>query len=262
MTILDTIIEQKHKEVALAKSITSISQLEKTKDFGRDIYSAREFVKRSDKSGIIAEFKRKSPSKGVINGIADVKEVASGYAAAGASCISVLTDSNFFGGKNEDLIAARSVVNIPILRKDFIIDEYQIVEAKAIGADMILLIAACLTAQQVKNLARFAKSLGLEILMEVHTLEELEKCCPELDLVGVNNRNLKDFVVDIQHSIDLYNHIPSDFLKISESGIDNPQSVITLKETGFDGFLMGEAFMKTANPAQACKEYIAQAKLL
>lgn len=262
MTILDTIVENKKIEVAKAKEQHSIKELEQSKAFGREVYSARESILSAERSGIIAEFKRKSPSKGIINDRNSVEEVTTGYAAAGASCLSVLTDQKFFGGCVDDLLKARAVNTIPVLRKDFIVDEYQIVEAKSIGADLILLIAACLTKDEVKTLAACAKSLGLEVLMEVHNREELDKCCLELDVVGVNNRNLKDFTVDIRYSMDLFHDIPSDFVRISESGIGDPASVAELKEFGFDGFLMGEAFMKTDNPPQACKEYIKKAGLL
>lgn len=261
MTILDKINADKLKEVETAKSLRTIKELEKYEFFNRKTYSAVEFVRRKDKSGIIAEFKRKSPSKGIINDKVSVEEVTTGYAAVGASVLSVLTNTPYFGGTNDDLIVARKQNQIPILRKDFILDEYQIVEAKALGADLILLIAASLTKQQVSNLARCARSLGLEVLMEVHTKEELDKCVPELNLVGVNNRNLKDFTVDIQHSIDLFEYIPSEFVKVSESGIGDPKNVIKLKEHGYEAFLMGEAFMKTNNPAAACAEYIKEAKL-
>lgn len=262
MTILDKINAHKRTEVEAAKAKISIKELENSEYFERTVYSATEFIRREDKSGIISEFKRQSPSKGIINDKVTVEKVTTGYAKAGASVLSVLTDTNFFGGTKEDLLTARKHNQIPILRKDFIIDEYQILEAKAIGADLILLIAASLSKQEVSHLAKFAQSLGLEVLMEVHTKEELDKCVPELNLVGVNNRNLKDFTVDIQHSIDLYNFIPKDFVSVSESGIGDPQNVIKLKNHGFEAFLMGEAFMKTTDPAAACAQYIKEASLL
>ncbi|MEL6926125.1 MAG: indole-3-glycerol phosphate synthase TrpC, partial [Bacteroidota bacterium] len=169
----------------------------------------------------------------------------------------VLTDEAFFGGKNADLTEARKFNYCPILRKEFIIDEYQIVEAKSIGADAILLIAECLTKKEVGQLARFAKTLGLEVLMEIHSADQLSKVCPELDIIGVNNRNLKTFEVSIQNSIDLFPAIPADFVRISESGISDPASIVELKQVGFEGFLIGENFMKSANPGQACAEFIA-----
>lgn len=262
MTILDTINANKKLEVAEAKKLKSIKTLEQSPNFERTVFSATEFVRRADKSGIIAEFKRQSPSKGIINDKVSVAEVTTGYANVGASVLSVLTDTKFFGGTIADLIEARAHNTIPILRKDFIVDEYQIVEAKAIGADLILLIAESLTKKEVAQFAKFARSLGMEVLMEVHTREELDKCVPELNLVGVNNRNLKDFTVDIQHSINLYEYIPREFVTVSESGIGDPKSVIELKKHGFDAFLMGEAFMKTSNPSAACAEYIKNAMLL
>lgn len=257
MTILDKINNHKRKEVEAAKATTPISELEKSPFFERETISARESILDPKKSGIISEFKRQSPSKGLINGVVKPAEVGAGYEAAGASCISVLTDKEFFGGTKEDLIAVREVVNIPVLRKDFIIDEYQILEAKAWGADFILLIAASLTFAEVEKLAHFAKSLGLEVLMEVNNAKELDLCCEYLDIVGVNNRNLKTFEVNIANSIELFNYIPSDFVRISESGINKAENLIKLKQYGFEGFLMGEAFMKTDNPAEALKEYIA-----
>src|SRR5690606_20175895 len=158
----------------------------------------------------------------------------------------------------DDLIAARRVNNIPILRKDFMVDEFQIIEAKSIGADIILLIAACLTADEIKRFAELAKSLGLSTLLEVHGQEELDYSLNEyIDVVGVNNRNLKDFTVSVETSLQLAETIPSEFLKISESAISNPETVKMLKKAGFDGFLIGENFMKTANPAQAMKDFVA-----
>jgi len=179
----------------------------------------------------------------------------------GASALSVLTDTEFFGGKNEDLTTARKFNYCPILRKDFIIDEYQIVEAKSIGADAILLIAAVLPSERLKELARFAKSLGLEVLMEVHSGDELKSHLNEhLDVVGVNNRDLKTFKVNIDTSINLAEAIPDQFVKISESGINNPDSVVKLMSHGFQGFLIGEYFMSHARPGAACAEFIQKIK--
>lgn len=257
MNILDKIVARKKEEVAIAKAKTSLKDLENLPVFKRDTYSLRKFLTDPAKTGIIAEFKRKSPSKGVINDKVSVEEVTTAYANAGASAVSVLTDHDFFMGHEEDLIVARKVNQIPILRKDFMVDEYQIIEAKAIGADIVLLIAACLTRQEVSNFAKLAKSLGLSTLLEVHSAEELEgNLDPNIDVVGVNNRNLKDFSVSIDTSLQLAEIIPSDFLKISESAISNPETIKLLKKAGFNGFLIGENFMRTANPGLAMANFV------
>jgi len=202
---------------------------------------------------------RLSPSKGIINRVAQVAAITQAYNTAGAKALSVLTDVDFFGGKTDDILAARAVNQIPILRKDFMIDEYQILEAKAWGADIILLIAAILTPKQIEDLGKFAQNLGLNVLLEVHNQEELERSiCPNLDAIGVNNRNLADFTVDIQTSFDLVNRIPDEFLKISESAISNPEIIRDLKTAGFNGFLIGENFMKTNDPGASIKEFVAQ----
>jgi len=209
------------------------------------------------RTGIIAEFKRKSPSKGIINDKVTVEKVTTGYAAAGASALSVLTDCDFFMGEKADLVAAREANSIPILRKDFMIDEYQVIEAKSLGADIILLIAAILTTEEIRKLASLAKSLGLNVLLEVHNLAELERSInPNLDAIGVNNRNLADFTVSVQTSYDLVQHIPADFLKISESAISNPETIKQLKQAGFNGFLIGESFMKQEDPGLAMQEFV------
>ena len=222
-------------------------------------YVLRDFILDPKRTGIIAEFKRQSPSKGIINDRLSVEEVTNGYAAAGASALSVLTDRSFFGGKDEDLLAARQVNKLPLLRKDFMLDEYQIIEAKAMGADIILLIAAILTPAEVRKLAKCAKDLGLNVLLEVHNREELDRSiCEDLDAIGVNNRNLGDFSVSVQHSYDLVNHIPSRFLKISESGISDPKTIKELRAAGFDGFLIGENFMKETDPGKAMKEFVSK----
>ena len=261
MNILDKIVLRKQEEVALAKQKVSVSELEANPIFGRKPLVFKDFLLDEKRTGIISEFKRRSPSKGLINGTADVAEVTKAYNLAGASAISVLTDTDFFGGKAEDLFQARAVNQIPILRKDFMIDEYQILEAKAWGADIILLIASILTPKQIIDFGKLAQSLGLNVLLEVHNLEELEQSiCPNLDAIGVNNRNLGDFTVNIQTSFNLVTQIPNEFLKISESAIDNPQVIKKLKAVGYNGFLIGENFMKTENPGLAIKEFVAQIK--
>jgi indole-3-glycerol phosphate synthase len=259
MTILDKIVLRKKEEVALAKQFVSVKQLEAGLHFNRDPYVFKDFLLDEKRTGIIAEFKRRSPSKGVINDQVRVEDVTRAYAAAGASALSVLTDVDFFGGHNNDLLAARAANEIPVLRKDFMIDEYQILEAKALGADIILLIAAILTPAEIKNFSSLAKSLGLNVLLEVHNLEELQRSiCKDLDAIGVNNRNLADFTVNIQTSFDLVNQIPDEFMKISESAISAPQTINELRAAGFNGFLIGENFMKTANPGQAMEEFSKQ----
>ena len=262
MNILDKIVAHKHKEIAKRKLQYPIELLEQSIFFELETISLKKHITQKDKSGIIAEFKRKSPSKGLINANADVKLVTTGYVRAGVSALSVLTDSAFFGGSYNDLAEARKFNKCPILRKDFIIDEYQIIGSKSIGADAILLIAAILDKKRVKQLAEFAHSLNLEVLLEVHNKKELEVLNNNIDLVGINNRNLKDFSVDINTSIQLSDLIPDEFVKISESGISNPKSIIELKKYGFQGFLIGENFMKTDNPAKACKGFIDKLKLL
>ena len=259
MNILDKIVTRKLEEVALAKQQVSVTELEANPNFNRKTLVFKDFLLDTTRTGIISEFKRQSPSKGLINGTADVVEVTQAYNSAGASALSILTDKDFFGGKAEDLFQARAVNQIPILRKDFMIDEYQILEAKAWGADIILLIASILTPQQIMNFGKLAQSLGLNVLLEVHNLTELEKSiCPNLDAIGVNNRNLGNFTVDIQTSFDLVDQIPDDFLKISESAIDNPEVIKELKKVGYNGFLIGENFMKTADPGQAIRDFVAQ----
>ncbi|GGD31265.1 indole-3-glycerol phosphate synthase TrpC [Flavobacterium orientale] len=261
MNILDQIIASKKREVALKKSIIPIKQLEQSVLFERKTSSLVHHLSNSS-SGIIAEHKRRSPSKSVINQSNSVEEIVKGYENGGASGISILTDNQYFGGSLDDLILARASTNLPLLRKDFMVDEFQIIEAKAFGADVILLIAAVLTREEIKNLSELAKSLKLEVLLEVHNQEELQKSIlSSLDLIGVNNRNLKTFEVDLDYSKQLAEHIPSDFIKISESGIDASESILELKEYGFKGFLMGEYFMKSKNPENEMKEFIKNMKL-
>lgn len=259
MTILDKIIEKKKIEVAEAKQRVSLEELERYPLFDRTCYSLKESILDPERTGIIAEYKRASPSKGLINGTSTVQEVVRSYQDAGASAISVLTDSDFFQGSLSDLEAARAVLQIPLLRKEFIIDVYQIAEAKAYGADIILLIAACLDSEEIETYADYAKSLGLNVLLEVHNEEELQRSLfDSIDAIGVNNRNLKDFVVDLNHSYDLVKQIPDSYIKVSESGISDPKTIQALRNAGFRGFLIGENFMKTEDPGGAIKAFIAQ----
>lgn len=255
MTILDTIIADKKIEVAQRKQSTSISELEKSENFSRNCLSLKQNLLKST-SGIIAEFKRKSPSKGWIHANANVQNITAGYSQNGAAGISILTDFPHFGGTPNDLISARANISCPILRKDFIIDEYQLFEAKSYGADVVLLIAAALTPENCKTLAQRAQQLGLEILLEIHNAEELQHINQHVTIVGVNNRNLKTFEVSTKISEELAELIPNDFVKISESGISDVLTVRELQKVGYKGFLMGENFMKTQNPAEALQKFI------
>jgi len=260
MNILNQIIARKKQEVALKKSVISTNQLENTDLFNSKTKSLSKSIINSP-FGIIAEHKRRSPSKATINHSLTVEEVVTGYENAGASGISVLTDSLYFGGSLEDLILARAAVSTPLLRKEFIIDEYQVLEAKANGADAILLIAAVLTKDEIKSLSEFAHSIALEVLLEVHNPEELEKSImPSLDIIGVNNRNLKTFEVSLLNSVELATQIPEDFVKISESGLSKTEDIKLLKSIGFQGFLIGESFMKTTNPGKSLEEFIQKLK--
>ena len=260
MTILDKIIAFKKTEIAKIKAEVHIKKLVESPNFGREVFSLKKSLLEVGSTGIIAEFKRQSPSKGIINDTATIADVTNGYLDANVAAQSILTDTSFFGGSMADLMEAR-VINQqkPILRKDFIVDGFQIVEAKAIGADVILLIAACLTSEELKNYGNLAADLGLEVLYEVHTQEDLDKI-NDLDnkIIGINNRNLNTFEVDIENSIKLSNQIPDSSLKISESGISDPKIIMGLKEYGFQGFLIGETFMKQENPGEACLEFISQ----
>lgn len=252
--ILNTIIEHKLVEVAARKKDMSIAELEAMPLFSTKTSSLKASIQEEGKTGIIAEFKRQSPSKGIINAIAGVEEVTKAYEQFGASGISVLTDQTFFGGSLTDLSIAVART-IPVLRKEFIVDEFQLIEAKAYGASVILLIAACLTAEKTKQLAIIAKSLGLEVLLELHDATELGHICEEVDLVGINNRSLKSFEVNIEHSLQLKNQLPKNKLSIAESGIYDVETFKLLKKEGFDGFLMGEYFMKQADPAAAFEAF-------
>ena len=260
MTILDKIIAFKKTEIAKIKAEVHIKKLVESPNFGREVFSLKKSLLEVGSTGIIAEFKRQSPSKGIINDTATIADVTNGYLDANVAAQSILTDTSFFGGSMADLMEAR-VINQqkPILRKDFIVDGFQIVEAKAIGADVILLIAACLTSEELKNYGNLATDLGLEVLYEVHTQEDLDKI-NDLDnkIIGINNRNLNTFEVDLENSIKLSNQIPDSSIKISESGISDPKIIMGLKEYGFQGFLIGETFMKQENPGEACLEFINQ----
>ncbi len=258
MNILDTIVSHKQTEVASRRAQVSIQELEKYPAFTRTCFSLTSFLSDPARNGIIAEFKRKSPSKGVINDQVTVEAVTAAYAQS-ASGLSVLTDTQFFGGATADLEAAR-FNQLPILRKDFMIDPYQVYEAKAMGADVILLIAACLSPAKVVELATIAKALGMEVLLEIHDAGELKHIHDLVDMVGVNNRNLKTFQVDIQTSLDLIGQIPATKPAIAESGINDVDTIVTLREAGFRGFLIGEHFMREPNPSIAFADFAHQLK--
>ncbi|MGI9139190.1 MAG: indole-3-glycerol phosphate synthase TrpC [Sediminibacterium sp.] len=255
--ILAKIVASKVGEVADRKKQISIAQLEAMPLFQQKAYSLKSNLLDTSKTGIIAEFKRQSPSKGVINAHANVANVTKAYSQFGAAGVSVLTDGPFFGGSLDDLnIAVQN--KIPVLRKEFMIDEFQIVEAKAHGASVILLIASCLTPAVTKLLAGTAKELGMEVLLELHDESELAFICDEVDFIGINNRSLKSFEVNIEHSLKLKDLLPKEKLSIAESGIYDIETFKLLKKEGFDGFLMGEYFMKQENPAKAFEDFCNQ----
>lgn len=256
MNILDKIVADKRVEVSLRKSLIPINQLEQSVLFERETVSLATKL-RHTKTGIIAEHKRRSPSKSVINQNLNVFDVAKGYQDAGVCGMSVLTDGKYFGGSLDDLLTARASCTLPLLRKEFIIEEYQLLEAKAYGADVILLIAAILSRDEIKQFSEFAKSLQLDVLLEVHNEEELQKSImPSLDMLGVNNRNLKTFDVNLQTSKNLSKLIPNDFVKVSESGISSIKAIKELQPYGYQGFLIGENFMKTDNAGESAKAFI------
>ena len=261
--ILEDIIAHKKHEVAERQSLYPTKLLEQSLFFPSTPVSLKKYLQRPDKVGIIAEIKRKSPSKGVIHKHVSVESLSLGYMQAGASALSVLTDTKFFGGTLDDLTTARRFNFCPILRKDFMIDPYQVIEAKSKGADVILLIASAISPQQAKDLGNLAHSLGLEVLLEVHSEAELHSHIGDhVDLVGVNNRNLADFSVSIDTSLKLAEKIPSNFIKVTESGIHDARTIATLKAAGYRGFLIGEAFMKTSKPELACRSLIEQVQRL
>ena len=256
MNILDKIVKDKRVEVTLRKKLIPIKQLENSVLFDRKTVSLAKNLRNSN-TGIIAEHKRRSPSKSIINNSLNVQDVAKGYVDAGVSGMSVLTDAKYFGGSLDDLLLARASCNLPLLRKEFIIDEYQILEAKAYGADVILLIAAILTKEDIKEFSEFAKSLQLDVLLEVHNEKELHKSIlPSLDMLGVNNRNLKTFEVSLDTSKTLSEMIPNEFVKVSESGISSIEAIKELQPYGYQGFLIGENFMKTDNPGESARNFI------
>ena len=253
--ILSEIIANKRFEVDLQKQSISLEQLQNSLETTVKQRSLKEALKSSS-SGIIAEFKRRSPSQGWINRKAQAEDIVPGYANAGASAVSILTDEKFFGGNLKDIKDARPLIDIPILRKDFIVDEYQLYQAKIIGADAVLLIAAALKKEELHALAAKAHELGLEVLLEIHSVEELKYINANMDVIGINNRNLGTFFTDVENSFRLAEQLPSDAVLVSESGISDPATVKRLQKAGFKGFLIGENFMKTDNPELALKSFI------
>ncbi|MDR0834721.1 MAG: indole-3-glycerol phosphate synthase TrpC [Candidatus Symbiothrix sp.] len=263
MNILETICVNKRLEVEQQKQATSLVVLQRQIAEQKRAKLSFKAALQQSATGIIAEFKRQSPSKGLIHPGADVAEIVSGYENVGAAAISVLTDNQFFGGSFDDFQVARRVISkIPLLRKDFIVDEYQIYQSKALGADVILLIAACLTPDEVARFSTLAHELDLEVLLEIHNADELAYIRPTIDVVGINNRDLKTFTTDIRHTIELANQLPDGFVRISESGLSTPETVLQLRQAGFQGFLMGETFMKTDNPAQTLRAFNSSLRLL
>jgi len=262
MSILEEILQQKRKEVKQKIMLYPVKLLERSEHFNSPAVSLKSYLTQKQKSGVIAEIKRRSPSRGILNKYISVEQTSISYMQAGASALSILTDEPFFAGTNNDLIVARQFNYCPILRKDFIVDEYQVIESRAIGADAILLIASVLSDKEIGHLSGIAKALDLEIILEVHTKEELSKLNDNIDIVGVNNRNLATFVTDIETSIELHDHIPKQFVKISESGIHTPETACKLKKKGFDGLLIGEQFMTHSQPGHACAQFINELKQL
>ena len=261
-TILDEIVANRKVEVSFQKLKFPQKEVQAKIDLNlkRNSLSNRLFSERS--SGIIAEFKRRSPSKGVINGRVQPEIVTKGYADAGVSGLSVLTDAKYFGGSTTDFTAARNANPlIPLLRKDFMVDEYQIYESRMLNADVILLIAAVLEKAEISRFTSIAHELCMEVLLELHDESEIDKIDNQVDMIGINNRNLKDFKVDLDRSLKLLDKLPVNAVKISESGLSDPKTVDYLRSRGFHGFLMGENFMKSENPAMACADFITQLKL-
>ncbi|WP_185877540.1 indole-3-glycerol phosphate synthase TrpC [Blattabacterium cuenoti] len=253
--ILEKIIFSKKKEIQKKKVNNPIDKLKYSSFFNRKTISLRKNIKKN-KYGIIAEFKSKSPSNGIINNCSFLEDVVKGYELSKVSGISILTDFDFFSGHINNIKKIRNLINIPILRKDFIIDEYQIIESKSIGSDVILLIAYFLSKNDIQNLSNIAKSIGLEVILEIHKENEIEKITENIDFVGVNNRDLKSFKVIKNNCVELFSKIPNKYIKIAESGINSIEYVIKLKKIGFKGFLIGEYFMKSKNPAKKCKIFM------
>ncbi len=256
MHILEKIVASKQHEVMQLKKSFPVPELEKSRYFPEPVRSLKSSVLDREKNGIIAEFKRQSPSRGVINSLACPAEVCRAYIDSGASAVSVLTDSEFFGGRNTDLIKVKENCNGPVLRKEFIIDEYQVVESKSIGADAILLIVDILSKDELRNLSLLASSLGLEVLFEIHDGEGIEKLPPEAAIIGINSRNLDSFRINRELPVNVINRLPEESVRIAESGIRSVRDLVNLRIAGFDGFLIGERFMKSPDPGASCRKFI------
>lgn len=255
MSYLDTIIQHKRQEVALRASLYPEKLLQQSLFFSTGTVSLAHYLERKDKTGIISEFKRASPSAGMINTEAPVAETTVAYMQAGSSALSILTDEKYFNGSLRDLQKAREMNYCPILQKDFIISPYQLIEAKAYGADAVLLIAAVNTKQQLKDLHSQAYDLGLEVVTEIHDAKELEKVPAKASLIGVNARDLTTFKVSIEQQLAIIKEVPSNCLAIAESGIRKPEDIIALETAGYKGFLMGTLFMEESQPGKACKRF-------
>ncbi len=261
-SILHKILEDKRAEVETLKEIITPDGFESQVEFCKNRRSLKQVIANSG-VGIIAEIKKRSPSKGPIRPDLDVKDLVAAYSRAGASAISILTDASHFGGSPRDLAAGRTGTDLPLLRKDFIIDEIQLYQARALGADIILLIAAALEPAHLKSLAKKARELELEVLLEVHSREELENTIsPYVTFVGVNNRDLKTFEVSLALSEELAPFIPKEFGKIAESGISSPLEIQRLQSVGFTGFLIGETFLKSADPEALCRKFVEETRLV
>ena len=255
-TVLDQIAARTRKDVEDRKGLYPEKLLEQSIHFSAPTVSLSHYIQRPDKSGVIAEFKRKSPSEPNIHLYADPEQVTIGYMQAGASALSVLTDGPFFGGSTSDLSVARTFNYCPILRKDFILDEYQVIEARSIGADAILLIAELLPPGRIAALAKLARALDLEVLMETHSAEGLDKLCDDVTLCGINTRNLETFAIHLEVAEELVDRIPAGLVKVAESGMRTPEDVHRLRRAGFEGFLIGSQFMRQPHPGQACRQFI------
>lgn len=263
MHILDHIIQQKKKEIKIKKELIPLESFMKTEFYKAESKSLKRSIQNANNIPVIAEFKRRSPSREVINQKIHVIDVANSYQNLNFCAMSILTDQHFFGGSLEDLVLAKSKFKNPILRKEFIIDAYQIHEAKAYGADVILLIASVLSTNELKSLYQLAIDLGLEVLVEIHNQQELEKALEvDAEIIGINNRNLKTFEVDLNNSVKLAKQIPHNKVKISESGISNPETIKMLQSEDFDAFLVGENFMKSTPDSfdKNCSSFIQNIK--
>jgi indole-3-glycerol phosphate synthase len=259
MNILERIVAAKKTETETRKKIRPVNELERSALFAKPVLSFFDSLNKKEPS-VIAEFKRKSPSKGIINNNADVEQVAPGYFSAGVSAMSILTDKEFFGGSEGDLEKVAKLSLLPLLRKEFIIDEYQVIEAKSIGASAILLIGSILTREQIKNLSMLAFSLGMEVLFEIHDIADLDKMNPDIRIVGVNNRNLNTFKVDRSNSINMLSHLPKGCIKVAESGFESPEEVKMMFSEGYNSFLIGEKFMRSDDPGKSAALFISALK--